>query len=604
MKLFQQLDLDLLKEKIIENKLFVAVWLVTLVTIIGVNFSTSGTHKFVGETDSKEVNINSRHAVSLKAINVIPGQFVKKGQLLVELERKDLAKSINEVSAKLEELKAQFRLNSELNANIKSIKKFRSKSLRNMHETAKSDEDVLSIQIKNLEKDLKILLKEQEALYIFSKFDGHIGFVNFKIGESVSPFTPILTMHKQTPSFVRGYIHETLSNQVVKGKKVYIKSLSSKQKVLAKVQSVGTRIIEFPERFRRTPEIKIWGREVMIEIPKENSFLLGEKVFIEVIRKQSLTLLNRSVADEEYRVNLPYELTEMQRGALLDNLIEPSGLVYIPEINKYLMISDDNLEHKPMVYMVNHDGSIDPHVIEVEELAEIKDMEAISTDENDFIYITSSQSKSRSGKRSELRQKFVKLERDGIHLKKIAEVHLFSLLEKLAQKNKKSKWVKLLSKKTKKSDFISLDIEGLVVKNNTAYLGLRNDIGNKKEVAILKIDNIDRMFKNNLLDKYQVSVHKIIELPVKRRTDRYEGISDMLLVEDDLYLVTTSNKFEKVGRVLKTKMDIDGPVVELKHFSNHRPEGITFDKMQGELVIVFDDNSDKAPLVMSSISID
>ena len=494
MKLLQQVDFELLKEKFVENKLYLSVWILTLLTIIMVNSMTSSSHKFVGETDSKEVNITSRHPVVIKGINVIPGQYVKQGELLVQLERKDLEKSINEVTYRLDELRAQYKLNSELNANIKSMRNYKRSQGTN------EDEDLLSIQIKNLEKELKLLKTDQAEQYIFSNFDGHIGFVNFKVGELVSPFTPILTLHKKTPSFVRGYIHENLSNQVAEGKKVYVKSLSSKQSVVARVKSVGTRIVEFPERFRRTPEIKVWGREVMIEIPHKNSFLLGEKVFIDVEEGNNISFLNQSVAKETNPKSFSYEIIEIKPGELSENNIEPSGVLFVKELNKFMFISDDNYDHKPLVYLLNRDGTIDPHIITVEGLKEIKDMEAITQDEKGNIYISSSQSESKNGKLSKLRQKLIQLERKGVQLISKKEVNLFNLLDDLADKYSKDEWVKLVKKKKGKHN-IEIDVEGLVVYENTAYLGLRNDVGDNNEVSILQINHLDRMFEKGKLSR-------------------------------------------------------------------------------------------------------
>jgi len=99
-----------------DNKLYMCIWLFAVMFILVYNFNSYTTHKFVGVTDSKEVNINLKHAVLVKNVNIIPGQSVKQGQLLVELEREDLTQEINVVEHNLEELYSQFKLNSEVNS--------------------------------------------------------------------------------------------------------------------------------------------------------------------------------------------------------------------------------------------------------------------------------------------------------------------------------------------------------------------------------------------------------------------------------------------------------------------------------------------------------
>lgn len=593
-------------EKLKNNKFYVGLWCVALLTIVAVNITTKTSYKFVGVTDSKEVNINSKHAVVIKSINVLPGQAVKQGQLLLELKREDLTLRINEVSGKLEELTAQFKLNAELNSNIKSLRKYKKrKTKKKINE--KEEDDLLSIQMRSLEKELQLLYKEKEELYIFSSFDGNIGSINYKVGESVSPFDPIMTMHKKTPTVVRGYIHEKLSHKVEVNKKVVISSLNTTgSKIIASVKSVGNRIIEFPERFRRSAAEKIWGREVIIQIPENNPFLLGEKVFMELSENEKVTIMSRTIADDiVVDGNYDYNTINIDRGDFTENLIEPSGVIYIKDLNKSLMISDDNIEDKPLLYLLNSDGSLDPHVIAVEGLDSIKDMEAIAQDKDDNIYLISSQSPNKKGKVTSARKLLVKAQRNGVNVKMTAKVSLYDLLNKLAKKNKYAPWVKFLksSSKTRKKGKVELDVEGMVYSNGDLLLGLRNPVGRKKEVAVLRITNIDKVFTDSTLERDQVALAKVIELPTLRKDDRHEGISDLMIHEDDLIIVTANNRGKNKGRVLKTSLSqIDGEVIEIVHYSDHKPEGITLDEKKGEFIVVFDTNDAKGKVIMSKFS--
>ncbi|HRW74331.1 MAG TPA: hypothetical protein P5563_00425 [Saprospiraceae bacterium] len=44
------------------------------------------------------------------------------------------------------------------------------------------------------------------------------------------------------------------------------------------VVALGTRVVEIPERLRKMPEIKTYGREILVAIPPANEFLQKEKV--------------------------------------------------------------------------------------------------------------------------------------------------------------------------------------------------------------------------------------------------------------------------------------------------------------------------------------
>ncbi len=58
------------------------------------------------------------------------------------------------------------------------------------------------------------------------------------------------------------------------------------------VVGVGSRIVEYPVRLRKHPDLQVWGREVVIKIPENNQFILGEKVVISSTDQKS-TMISR-----------------------------------------------------------------------------------------------------------------------------------------------------------------------------------------------------------------------------------------------------------------------------------------------------------------------
>lgn len=577
-----------MKEKLIhsvkDNAMFLGIWAFALSTVLFMNFQSTNSLSFVGVTDSKEVNINLKHPVLVKKVHVLPGQLVQKGQLLVELERPDLVKQMNEVSHKLEEFHNQLTLNETLANTLKSIK------------NKKQDmENALTIQIRSLENQYEFLRKEQEELFIFAQFDGHVGFVNYKSGESVSPFAPIVTMHQKTPTFVRGYVHESIINKINIGSKIKISSSNGDKTMIAHVTSVGTRIIEFPERFRRSVSEKIWGREVGIKLTPNNEFLLGEKVFLEVISNEALhskskrTLAYGSVEESAIEYNqivVPELIKDLNR-------VEPSGLVFIPELKRYLMVSDDTFENKPFVYLLNNSGEVDQRILLVDGVDKIKDMESMTMDEQGNIYIASSQSETKKNKISKSRRSLIKVKREGLNLIKQERVRLIDMMNDVAVLYPDLPWVKLLKKENliENKYMIQMDLEGLAVKANTMYLGLRNTFGASGEVVILKIVDAEKMFETDQLTAEQVSVYATLKLPESKNQ---EGISDLLIVENKMFILTADNKDKDKGRLLKLNMDdLDRGVSLVKRFNEHRPEGISYNSVDNELLVVFDNNKSK-----------
>ena len=287
------------------------VWIVVCIVLVTISLQYKGESTgFYGIADAREVVVNAGNPVEIKKIHVVQGQSIKEGDTLIELRRPELDMKINEIilqtsqiktqkyakvnsiKSQIQELQAQYERNKKLTAELKSFKKENSAADQN------DSRNPLLIKIENLKKELRLamspaqikeelnlLLSEKEKLTIYAQINGIIGSVNAKEGEKVSPFTPIITLHTKSPSYVKGYIHEDVYNKVNVGQKVTIASFSDPNNTIeGEVVGVGSRIVEYPVRLRKRPDFQIWGREIIIKIPSENNLLLGEKVRISYSR--------------------------------------------------------------------------------------------------------------------------------------------------------------------------------------------------------------------------------------------------------------------------------------------------------------------------------
>lgn len=193
-------------------------------------------------------------------------------------------------------------LEKELNLSVSSI----AIQIELIQQTLQSSEDPVKIQVERLEKELALLKTERNQLDIYAQISGIIGSVNYKQGEKVSPFASILTLHTRNPSFIKGYIYENAYARVAMGDKVHVASFAGADiSINGQVVGVGARIVEYPIRLRKHPDIQSWGREVVIRISEANPFILGEKVLITSIYREkgfvdkvkSLFSLSESVAE-------------------------------------------------------------------------------------------------------------------------------------------------------------------------------------------------------------------------------------------------------------------------------------------------------------------
>lgn len=346
----------------IRSKLLYLFWIAAIVWVVhSFKIHKEETTAFQGIADTREVIINSEKAVEVRAIHVVPGQTVQKGTILVELDRTELTLKINEISNRLKELrsrksidkadikskirhlsdkqvaevsrinreidriKTRHKFNREIFSELKSLsrddrvrhphtevevrlghlrqeremvtKNFQSdiRALKEKLSSVKSHEAIL---IENLENEYELLLKEKESLVILTSINAIIGSIHCKVGEKISPFDPILTVHPKSPSHVTGYINENVYNLASIGDQVKVTALTAGEVKLARgeIVGMGARIVEYPLRLRKRPEFHIWGREVKIRLPDGNEFLLGEKVVIETPARESGNFIARIMA--------------------------------------------------------------------------------------------------------------------------------------------------------------------------------------------------------------------------------------------------------------------------------------------------------------------
>ncbi|NLP03889.1 MAG: DUF3616 domain-containing protein [Fibrobacter sp.] len=531
---------------------------------------------------------------------------------------------IIEIRSELQQLESQYAINRELIQKLRSVRDNDSTSIavstnnptliriQNLKEelarldrsTAIMDEnlrsqishgvDPLKDQLEQYSDQLRLYTELNKKLFITAQSDGIVGAVFYKEGEMVSAFDSIATIHSESPSFVLGYIHENIYSSVSLGQSVTVRSLADKKhQVSGKVIGVGTRIVEYPLRLRKVPEVVMWGREVTIRIPEKNQFLLGEKVLIRLdhgnkpvkgpaklanIFSRSAPLADTVVTHEmlpEYR-----DITRPGSSALG---IEASGAVFLEDIQKYCIISDES----PMLYLMNSKGEIENEV-QINGLKDASDMEGITIDEKGYIYIVCSQSPSKKGKLPDKRKLLMRIRRDRESFTLDSEVKLLDLLTNAAQSDTGALWTKLIKIDTARR---TPDIEGIACRGDSIFLGFKEPLLDGKS-AVLKIQGIDKMFSKKVLNSSAVKLWNQLDLKDKKTGNQFR-ISDMQFIGDDLYVLSccTNNNNPVEGRlwVLRSGQQLDF----VKSFTKMKPEGIAVDTAKKTIVITFDNGSDR-----------
>jgi multidrug resistance efflux pump len=550
---------------------------------------------------------------------------------------------VTEIKSQIQQLEAQYETNRQLMNELRSIKKDNAGGAENrdtqnptaikinnlkleltrlqdsssimmdqLHDQLSYSGNPMQEQIKQLEDELRLLNEGKRKLHMVAMADGIVGAVNFKEGEKVASFTTIATLHSQFPSFVQGYIHENAYSQVAVGQIVNVSSLANKQtQVTGEVVGVGARIVEYPVRLRKTPDMLMWGREVMIKIPMGNKFLLGEKVMITLKQPSKppqphsrQLAVGKAYAAEAPQtrapfVNHPPLLKDITFSVDMKNrpAIEASGALFIADLDKYLIISDDTENKKPTLFLMNAAGAIEKEAT-IAGLDAINDMESVAPGDGKVIYILSSQSYTKKGALPASRRLFIRVLRDADHFTLTGKIALVDLLQKAAQKDTAAEWARFITTAIADS---TMDIEGLAFRQGSVFLGFK-DPKIDGHAVILAITGIDAVFDKQDLPAAGVRLWRKLDLK-DAPTGAPCGISDLVFYGDLLYGLATAERGEQnLGLLWCCQNDTAQPQIR-QRFDGEKPEGIAIDTSRREMLITFD-NGSKRPSQLLTLKVD
>ncbi len=318
--------------------ILVGVMFLAMLFISSRYFKGSGDSS-IGIAQSREYKINSEKSALVKSIQVVPGQQVKEGDLLIELTSQELeielAKLSNRIAilkseraekAKLtdaeisyikaennivlEELEAEIQqTSSELKMNETLTKDFVTtdktntesplaikinslKQQKEMHlkaqdikikdvlQESSTEQTLLENQITLQESELKLLMDEKTKLSKYASAAGVVKNVLVKGGEQVDAFTPLLEINPLHPTTIVVYLVGKKSDVYPIGASVSVSAYDQRRNaVTGKVIGYGS-VNELPEILQKSTAVKAFGQEVFIEVPADNPLANGEKVLI------------------------------------------------------------------------------------------------------------------------------------------------------------------------------------------------------------------------------------------------------------------------------------------------------------------------------------
>lgn len=459
----------------------------------------------------------------------------------------------------------------------------------------------LNIQINQLEKELTMLKAENSKLAIYAPISGMIGSVNYKAGEKVTPFAAVMTLHSKTPSIVKGYLREDEYSRVkVNDRLTILSSADSRSRVDGTVVGVGSRIVEYPVRLRKHQSLQAWGREITIKIPESNDLILGEKVFISLNIKdgspwrriRDAFFLKETIAAITAKNEFSNDAVEPDSVVrpvipMSEHGIEASAVVYLSDLNQYLLASDETPQKSLLLYLMDPSGQIVREVV-IPGLDEIDDIESMTWDNKSTIYVAASMSTKKNNSYPLSRRLLVAIERSGgpepifrLH----GSIDLSNILTRCADTNRNEPWANFLLTAVERSE---LDMEAMFWHENALFLGFKSPLLMKRSI-ILKIKGANRLLQNPLLTAGQVSIWQMVSLKTDGE-DVQERISDLLYADGTLYItgvVPPGERDRYTGSLWKLNLD-DGGLKRIMKFRDIKPEGITISEEATDLLICFD----------------
>ena len=576
-----------------ENRRLTIAWVVcfAVVIVIGLRTSTESA-SFLGIADSRESIVNFDFPVSVTQINVLQGQNVKKGDLLAQVDQPELELKIQEARAALSKLTAQQNLLNEM-GHLGSLKRSRKKKVD-------SSTDPLATEITNMSQQIAVLENREKNLYVFAQINGVVGNVNFKKGETAAPYAPIMTISPTTPSYIDAFIHESLRAKVEIGQTVTIVSTTDTSKTIeGRIASMGSRIVELPLRIGRMQQVKMWGREILIEIPEHNPFLLGEKVEIShPFLSVSFPLARASEKEPKAKtLDAPTSPQEVIVPLAVKNqsAFEPSGAAYLKDLKKFVVASDDtDAAHSPLLFLFNRDGSVDNKLVKVEGLSDIHDIETVLQSDDGDLYLMSSQSPNKKGEMTRARGMLIRVKRNGMQFTAQSQVNLRPLIMAALATSKDAALAEI---RAKESD---LEIEAGYLENGHLNVGLKKPLLKDKSSVVLDLGPIAKIIDTQSIASGDFKLAHKITFP--KTADKNTRVTDIAKIGNNLIITTVSKKPSTMGRLWSLNL-MSNKIKQLEQYSDRSPEAVAFDSDNKELMILFD-QKDAPAQYMRNTSID
>lgn len=279
---------------------------------------------------------------------------------------------------------------------------------------------------------------------------------------------------------------------------------------------------------------------------------------------------------------------------------EPSGLVWVPALDRFLIVSDDTGlkdgadEGAAWLFTMDRNGQVDAAPLVVTGVDQVSDLESIASVGDGSYYLVCSQSKSAKGKRPAKRACLIRAQLEGRRLRALGQIDLIGSILDAAQGEGGADWLRQLGLNVVGEAIpgrteLELNIEGATVRAGALLLGLKQPIDGQGRATIWQLQQVDRLFTTRRLAR--ADLVRSGNLPLSVEVDGRNapaGVAELLALDDGSLLVAATSPTRGPQSGALYCVPVVGEPRLVARFAGLKPEGISLGPDRKTLYVVFD----------------
>ena len=448
----------------------------------------------------------------------------------------------------------------------------------------------LERELEVIDRRLQHLRAQRKELVLRAPSSGRVASVFRRAGEVAQAGEAVVSIVAASSDRVVACLSENQAMTVEVGTKAELwpRGLSGPA-LEGRVVSLGPIVDVVPVRCRRSPAQPAWGRDVVVLLDEPTPLVPGQAFNVRLEQRErpsGAVAAPPALGNDAPRpIMVPEALSRVSR-------FEPSGLVWVPGMARYVTVSDDtglkdgDQEHAPWLFGLDASGRLDPRPIPIYGVDEVNDLESIVRLDNGSVFVLASQSYSKKGKRKGSRQAFLRLvpEQAGFRAS-----HGLTFAERLDDAD--ASFLEGLGI----TDTKSLDIEGMTAHQGGVLLGLKAPLSAKGHALVWHLKDPRALLDGASLKDAGLTLWA--EVPLTVTADGREvggGISELLSLPSGALLIAATASGIKTKRQSGSLWIAGQPapgtlqVRRVRVFDNLKPEGLALAPTPGFIRVVFD----------------